>query len=152
MCFVAASSFCVSLAISLRCTASLDCAAAYRRLRESSWRWDWAFWFIAIVISFNDIWKILWGKFRQIFRRFVFAGHRPNTEKAAMLGKCVHVPSSIKRSMIVVQLKRRSTLIIGLVSFPPDAFKYGLGGIIFETSIGNFAGEFDEQPPNLGMR
>ncbi len=68
-----------------------------------------------------------------------------------MLGKCVHVPSSIKRSMIVVQLKRRSTLIIGLVGFPPDAFEYGVGGIIVKTSRDHFAGEFDEQPPNLGM-
>ena len=69
-----------------------------------------------------------------------------------MLGEFVHIPSSIERPMIVVQLKRRSTLIIGLVGFPPDALEYGVGGIIVETSSDHFAGEFDEQPPNLGMR
>ena len=44
-----------------------------------------------------------------------------------------------------------SECTIALIDALPDAFEYGLGGIIFETSIGNFAGEFDEQPPNLGM-
>ena len=53
--------------------------------------------------------------------------------------------------MIVVQLKRRSTLIIGLVGFPPDAFKYGMGRIIVETSSDHFAGEFHKQRPNFRM-
>ncbi len=68
-----------------------------------------------------------------------------------MFGECGHIPTRIKRAMVVVQLERRSTLIIRLVGFPPDAFEYGVGGIIVETAIDHFVGEFDEQRPNLGV-
>jgi len=68
-----------------------------------------------------------------------------------MFWECVHVPTRIKRSMVVVDLERRSTLIIRLVGFPPDAFEYGVGGIIVEPSSDHFVGEFDEQRPNLGV-
>ena len=66
-----------------------------------------------------------------------------------MLGECLHVPPRIVWPVIVVQLKGRFSIDIGLIGFPPNTLKNGVGRIIGETSRGHFAGELYKQNPHV---